>query len=149
MDVDAGPLPDVSGLTQLTSIDLGSNHLTGNVSPLALAHLSNLRALDLSSNSFTGTVMHDVVASAGMEYLETLALQSNLFSESLPSAFGGLKRLTSLNFATNSFFGTVPTQLGNLTPLRVFVFNENSFYGTLPTTLGSLTRVYSLFPRYS
>ena len=49
-----GPIPDLSALTSLTSLNLSLNQLTGQIPDLG--PLSNLLYLDLGSNQLSGSI---------------------------------------------------------------------------------------------
>ena len=81
--------PDIFTRTELTSLDLSHNQLSGAL-PGEVRHLSHLKTLDLSYNTFTG----------------------------VPAEVGQLSELTSLNLSHNPITG-LPLELGNLAHLTI------------------------------
>ncbi len=88
---------DVFLRTELTSLDLSDNRLTG-APQSQIGQLKNLKSLDLSNNSLTG----------------------------LPAELGQLNRLETLNVSNNQLTG-LPMELGNLTQLRVLDIAGNKY----------------------
>ena len=70
-------------MTNLRSLDLSSNQLTG-VIPVELINLTNLRSLDLSSNQLTGVIPVELINLTNLEYLN---LRGNSLCEPADSAF--------------------------------------------------------------
>jgi len=88
---------DVLSRTDLESLDLSGNNLTG--APQAeIRHLQKLKYLDLSDNALTG----------------------------LPAELGQLKNLEVLDVSNNRLTG-LPLELGNLTQLRILDITGNQY----------------------
>ncbi len=88
---------DVFNRTDLESLDLSGNRLTG--APQAeIRHLQKLKNLDLSDNQLTG----------------------------LPAELGQLKNLEVLDVSNNRLTG-LPLELGNLTQLRILDISGNQY----------------------
>jgi len=83
------------------SLQLGSNGLTGAL-PSDLSAFTNLVTLDLSNNGISGTV--DVLTT--LDVVENIVLSSNFFDGNLPD-LSSLPDLTDLDLANNMFNGTV------------------------------------------
>ena len=142
-----GPIPDLSSLTSLTSLNLGINRLSGPIPELSeldgLTHLSlqqnqlngsvpdlnsliNLRHLDLGNNELTGPIP-DLNNQTG---LNSLYLNNNRLSGPIPdlSAVTGLQRL---DLGSNQLTGPVP-ELCSLTNLTHVYLGFNQLTGTIP-----------------
>ena len=76
----------VGNLTNLTSLDLNTNNLTGPL-PEEIGNLTKLTFLNLSNNSFTGTI---------------------------PASFSGLRNLEYFNLRGNKLSGTIPASLARI-----------------------------------
>lgn len=88
---------DVFKKTDLTSLDVSSNNITGAVQG-EIRHLADLERLDLSHNQFTG-----VPAEIGqLAKLRTLDLSYNKLT-GLPYELGNLKHLEVLNLTGNAY----------------------------------------------
>jgi len=102
-----GPFPSwIGNLSQLTSIDIRSNHdwrmLYGEI-PAFLWSLVSLREIWLSDNDLTG---------------------------SIPSAIGNLVNLRRLFLTGNHFHGELPKELGNLNLYDIFMNDNVNLSGT-------------------
>ncbi|KAM0025045.1 putative non-specific serine/threonine protein kinase [Helianthus debilis subsp. tardiflorus] len=123
----AGTLsPLVSQLTQLTTIDLSDNKLSGSI-PTSLFSLPNLQTLILQSNSFSGTIPPVI---SNLKAIETLDISHNLLSGSLPDT-SSLLTLTRLDLSFNKFTGSLP-KLGR--NLLEFAVKANRLSGDMPKT---------------
>jgi len=158
-----GTIPaQLNDLTQLTSLDLHTNQLSGTIP--VLNNLSLLTGLNLSENQLTGTVP-DLSGSVNLEQLRLhsnqldgtlpawlntltgltiLELQYNQFTGTIPS-LGNLIALERLNLSSNQLTGSIPADLGNLTSLRLLYLDNNRLTGSIPGQLGNLTGLNILF----
>ena len=120
-----GPIPSLSALSQLSDCELYDNAFSGAVP--SLAGLANLRVLLLSNNRLTGP-FPDPTGTA----LETLDLDYNALTGSLPSSVGNAKTLRYLLMAGNDLVGALPSSLSNLTNLVAggSDFRYNGLYST-------------------
>ncbi|KAI9091595.1 hypothetical protein K1719_028038 [Acacia pycnantha] len=93
----------------MTSIDLSSNHLTGEI-PRSMTSLVALASLNLSRNNLTGFIPKNM---GQMKMLESLDLSSNSLSGGIPMSFSNLNFLSFLNLSFNNLSGEIPqtTQL--------------------------------------
>ncbi|BAP57791.1 receptor protein kinase-like protein [Thioploca ingrica] len=107
-----GTLPDLSALTFLQSLDLGTNcglrcggwnnsQLTGTLPNLSA--LTQLTFLDLSGNKFSGTINISSLPSS----LQELYLQYNQLEGPIPNFKEKLTKLTHLNLGGNSLTGPI------------------------------------------
>ena len=134
----SGEVPsELGSLSNLESLDLSSNELTGI--PGEFGNLSNLKSLDLSSNELTG-----IPAELGsLSNLESLDLSSNELT-GIPGELGSLSNLESLDLSSNELAGTIPAELGSLSNLESLNLSNNRLTGTIPAELGSLSNLESL-----
>ncbi|XP_024985334.1 receptor-like protein EIX2 [Cynara cardunculus var. scolymus] len=98
----------------ITSIDLSSNKLTGQV-PNELTDLHEVRALNLSRNALLGEIPRKI---GEMKELLTLDLSRNNFSGRIPSSMSQLTLLSYLDVSYNKLSGRIPssTQLQSFEP---------------------------------
>ncbi|XVF84548.1 hypothetical protein PTKIN_Ptkin17bG0045900 [Pterospermum kingtungense] len=124
--------PEISTLSQLSSVSLQGNSLSGAIP--SFASLTSLKSIYLDGNAFT-SVSPD--AFSGLSNLQTLSMSDN--KKLSPWTFPDLSESTSiaeLQLDNTSLFGTLPdvfAKLGSLTSIRV---SYNNLSGTLPASLG-------------
>ncbi|KAL2623093.1 hypothetical protein R1flu_003298 [Riccia fluitans] len=135
-----GPIPSLDNNTQLQTIDLSSNQLTGMV-PESLAKLTNLQTLDLSSNRLTGMVPESF---AKLANLQMLNLRNNIIQGNLPQLPQQNFKLTNIDFSNNNFSGEIPKTWVGLLALQDLNLASNSLQGPLPQELGRLSSLISL-----
>ena len=130
-----GALPDLSGLSQLQTVEVDANALTGSLP--ALAALTQLETFSASGNGLTGSLP----ALTGLAHLQYFDVAGNQFSGPIP-ALAGLSNLISFSADGNRLTGSIPplTGLSNLVFLRV---GGNLLTGPMPSLAGltSLTTV--------
>jgi len=76
-----GTLPDISGLSGLTSLNVGGNKLTGNLD--ALGNLSSLAWLTIYGNEFSDAIASSAAALSGMTSLHYIHAGSTGFTGTL------------------------------------------------------------------
>ncbi|KAL4588686.1 hypothetical protein LXL04_001581 [Taraxacum kok-saghyz] len=141
--------PLVSKLTQLITIDISDNKLSGPI-PASLFSLPNLQTLNLRSNSFSGTIPPAI---SNLKSIQAIEISHNSLSGSLPDTLS-LLTLTRLDLSFNKFTGPIPklpktlielavksnslsgylpkTSFNGLTQLEVVELSDNSLTGTIP-----------------
>ena len=78
--------------------------------------------------------------------LQTLALQLNSLSGTLPSTFGlQLPNLRKLYLSKNQLSGSIPSYLSNCSQLTRLELNFNQFIGPVPAGLGHLENLQVLY----
>uniref|UniRef100_A0ACD5VPM4 Uncharacterized protein n=1 Tax=Avena sativa TaxID=4498 RepID=A0ACD5VPM4_AVESA len=76
--------------------------------------------------------------------METLAMDSNFFSGSIPPSFGNLKGLQGLNLTSNNLSGPIPDELGRISVLEELCLAQNNLSGGIPALLGNLSSLLKL-----
>ncbi|CAJ2629898.1 unnamed protein product [Trifolium pratense] len=106
----------------LKSIDLSSNHLTGEI-PTEMEYLFGLISLNLSRNNLSGEIISNI---GNFKSLEFLDLSRNHLSGRIPSSLSDIDRLTMLDLSNNQLYGKIPiaTQLQSF-PASSFEGNSN------------------------
>ncbi|KAK2404465.1 receptor protein EIX2 [Trifolium repens] len=107
---------------RLKSIDLSSNHLTGEI-PTEIKYLLGLNSLNLSRNNLSGEIISNI---GNFKSLEFLDLSRNHLSGRIPSCLTHIDRLTMLDLSNNQLYGKIPigTQLQSF-PVSSFEGNSN------------------------
>ncbi len=152
---------------RVTSIDLSSNNLTGNIPPeigsfsdletlfllfnnlsgeipIEIGNLTNLKRISVTDNQLTGTIPTEV---GNMVSLERFFVNDNQLSGEIPIAITTLPNLEALSLTNNRFTGTIPSGIGNLSKLTLLNLSSNQFTGSIPAEIGMLTNLESLFLR--
>jgi RHS repeat-associated protein len=140
-----GDLSPIYGLTQLSSLHLQSNQLTGTISP-AIGNLTKLVNLYLNVNQLSGNIPAEI---GNLPPLNTLQLSNNQLSGSIPSTIGNLVNLTSLTLSSNQLTGGIPSSIGNLTFLTVLNLSSNQLSGSIPSTFTNLFRLSNVQLQYN
>ncbi|RHN78053.1 putative leucine-rich repeat domain, L domain-containing protein [Medicago truncatula] len=103
----------------LKSIDMSSNHLTGEI-PMEIEYLIGLISLNLSRNNLSGKIIANI---GNFKSLEFLDLSRNRLSGRIPSSLAHIDRLTWLDLSNNQLYGKVP--IGR----QLQTFSASSFEG--------------------
>ncbi|GJN19400.1 hypothetical protein PR202_gb06677 [Eleusine coracana subsp. coracana] len=99
---------NMSGLANLTDLDLSGNQISGSI-PSSILSLRRMTSLNLSGNQLSG----DIPAAIGsLPVLNILDLSDNQLTGSIPREFNNL-RLSFLNLSSNELAGEVPSSLQN------------------------------------
>ncbi|CAI9097326.1 OLC1v1033720C1 [Oldenlandia corymbosa var. corymbosa] len=121
--------PGIQNLVNLTELQLQKNMLTGNI-PVFIGNLGMLRLLDLSENRLSGDIPSSLSQSTR---LYTVHLQKNNLAGVIPVSFGNLKYLQELDLSQNHLSGRIPEQLMSLPSLTISLnLSQNQFSGPLP-----------------
>ncbi|RWW82926.1 hypothetical protein BHE74_00008588 [Ensete ventricosum] len=124
--------------TQLKSLTLGRNHISGSFPP-GIRSFVNLVTLSLNENHFTGSIPDFLGEHVN---LEALVLHGNRFSGNIPSSLGKLTRLNELVLFDNDLEGSIPVSLGNCQNLNFLDLSGNRLSGSIPIevlSIGSLS----------
>lgn len=155
----------LQNLTSLRVLDLSTNKFNSsipamkNVVKLNLAgngfrkiqdtkvwSLCRIKWLDLSFNYMEGGLdgPSTNLSECTQFGFETLILNDNKLSGTIPASLEKLTALKRLNLGYNQLTGTIPESLGNLTSLREFDLSGNQLTGSIPTSFGNLTALRKL-----
>ncbi|KAK9209693.1 hypothetical protein WN944_002061 [Citrus x changshan-huyou] len=138
----SGEIPNLSKATDLRTLDLSSNNLSG---PPLFISTNKLEGIDLSNNAFSGSI--SPLLCNGMKEsneLQTLNLEDNYFSGEIPDCWMHFKSLRVLNLGNNTFTGNLPPSLGSLSSLQSLHLQKNSLSGRIPESLRNCTQLESL-----
>ncbi|PPD79953.1 hypothetical protein GOBAR_DD23104 [Gossypium barbadense] len=124
--------PEISTLSELRSVSLQRNSISGNIP--SFGELSNLQKLFLDFNAFT-SITPDAFAS--LSSIQTLSLSEN--PKLSPWSFPNISKLTTLvelGLGNTNIYGTLPDIFGSLSSLQSLRASYNNLNGTLPSSLG-------------
>ncbi|RDX84314.1 putative LRR receptor-like serine/threonine-protein kinase, partial [Mucuna pruriens] len=143
----SGQIPtSIANASILQTLDVGKNHLVGQVS--SLGKLQDLWFLSLYSNNLGENSTKDLEflkSLANCSKLQVLSISYNNFGGSLPNSIGNLStQLSQLYLGGNQISGKVPIELGNLIGLSVLTMEINHFEGIIPTTFGKFQKLQKL-----
>lgn len=137
-----GTIPSTIGnLAQLERLVLGQNGFHGTL-PTQLNNLINLKELSFYHENSEGALNGKIPTLAKLTQLESLDLEGNKFTGSIPSAFlSGLDAdyIASkdneiiLHLADNAFTGTLPEGLSRIENLFIDIAGNN-FKGPIPSS---------------
>ena len=157
-------LPQIGELTELRTLDVLYNELTGEIPaelgglskletlliigvgegdsrisgrlPLELGNLSNLKELSLSGNDLEGGIPPEL---GDLSNLEQLWLGGNRLVGEIPAELGDLSKLEAIDLSGNELEGEIPAELVNLSKLEAMDLRGNELEGEIPAELGNLS----------
>ncbi|CAL9055996.1 unnamed protein product [Musa banksii] len=154
---------NLTGLTNLVTLDLTRNRFNGSIRANFPAMCANLVSLNISTNSFGGDITGCFDQCPKLKYLDLssnhfvggiwpgfpslrqLLISENSFTgEFLPSTFASGCDLESLDLSRNSFSGTFPSSIANCSKLTSLNLWGNAFTGAVPSGIGSLSELSAL-----
>ncbi|XP_078148859.1 leucine-rich repeat receptor protein kinase HPCA1-like [Carex rostrata] len=139
-----GPLPITPGLDSLVKTQhfhFNKNQLTGTISAALFSSNMSLKHIIFDHNNFTGPLPNTM----NLTTLETLQLNNNKLSGSIPTSITNLRNLSVLNLANNTLTGNIP-DLTAFINLNVVFLDFNQFDGTLDmgSSLGQDVKIVSI-----
>ncbi|MEA5005825.1 MAG: BACON domain-containing carbohydrate-binding protein [Rikenellaceae bacterium] len=132
--------PDISGLTELTSLKLWFNELGGNI-PAELSSLTKLEELILSGNSFSGKFPEAMYSMKTLKYLTLSYLSINF---DLSKAVNGLASLRQLYLDYVPLNTVIPAEISKLSDITQLSMRSCGLYGPIPEELYTLKHLESL-----
>ncbi|KAM3317101.1 hypothetical protein ACQJBY_034983 [Aegilops geniculata] len=94
------------------------------------ATVTDMVSIDLSVNHLTGEIPNEITSLNG---LLSLNLSRNHLSQKIPVKIGDMKSLESLDLSRNNISGEIPTSLSDLTYLSSLDLSYNNLAGRIPT----------------
>lgn len=134
-NVLSGFLPPFHVFSELETLDMSFNNLSGNIS-MQLDGMVSLKSLNLSYNNFIGKIPTKLGSSM---VLEELVLSNNIFQGTIPDQILSYKNLTMIDFKSNNLSGSIPLDIGNLSRLKTLSLSSNSLGGKIPMSLVNIT----------
>lgn len=127
-----GTLPASINQFFLFSLDLQNNQISGSI-PLDLSNQTELQSVKLNDNQLSGSLI-----GLNLPRLHTIYLHNNLFSGSLPSQLADFENLLFLNLNGNQFSGEIPVELSQLSNLKHLDLDNNQLSGNIPVELSQM-----------
>ncbi|CAI6010175.1 unnamed protein product [Closterium sp. NIES-65] len=142
-----GTIPGtLARLTNLQSINLGTNANLNSTIPPSLTALSSLQDLTMSECNLNGQIPEDIGNLVG---LTKLALEENSLEGSIPYSITQLTNLQHLSLSFNHLNDTVPEGIGACTALTTLMLDHNNLTGKVPSAIASLPKLTYLRMQYN
>ena len=120
-------------MEQVRSIDLHGQGIQGPF-PTILTKIPYAQTVSMQWNEFTGSLPEDI---GSMKHLIHLELHHNSFTGSFPTTWSNARNLQLLNIAENFLDGQLPSDMGNFRNIKGLYMYRNNFSGTLPPELSN------------
>jgi Leucine-rich repeat (LRR) protein len=157
------------GLLEISSLDFSGNHMHGTI-PVEIFNVTHLHKLGLAHNAFSGPNNLDLLFNAthyltfvdisynefwgsiprnidrAADTLQTLKVNRNLITGSIPVEITTLSALQVLNVSENSLLvGSLPANIGDMSALILLYVFETGVTGSIPHSVGQLTKLTDFF----
>ncbi|CAI5466903.1 unnamed protein product [Closterium sp. Yama58-4] len=143
----SGTIPaTLAQLTNLQSLNLGTNENLNSTIPPAITALSSLQDLTMSECNLNGQIPEDIGNLVG---LTKLALEENSLEGSIPDSITQLTSLQHLSLSFNHLNDTVPEGIGACTALTTLMLDHNNLTGKVPSAIASLPKLTYLRMQYN
>ncbi|CAD6255159.1 unnamed protein product [Miscanthus lutarioriparius] len=103
---------------------------------------TSMTSIDLSSNDLTGEIPEEIVV---LDALVNLNLSRNHLTGVIPKGIGEMRSLQSLDLSRNMLSGKIPATLSNLTFLSYLELSYNDLTGRIPSGV-QLDTLYAEYP---
>ncbi|CAD6255122.1 unnamed protein product [Miscanthus lutarioriparius] len=103
---------------------------------------TSMTSIDLSSNDLTGEIPEEIVV---LDALVNLNLSRNHLTGVIPKKIGEMQSLQSLDLSRNMLSGEIPATLSNLTFLSYLELSYNDLTGRIPSGV-QLDTLYAEYP---
>eukprot|EP00261_Vitis_vinifera_P035825 XP_019077068.1 PREDICTED: receptor-like protein 12 [Vitis vinifera] len=127
-------LPDLSGQSSLTHLDLSQNQIHGNIPKDIGTYIFFTIFFSLSKNNITGMIPASI---CNASYLRVLDFSDNALSGMIPSCLIGNEILEVLNLRRNKLSATIPGEFSGNCLLRTLDLNGNLLEGKIPESLAN------------
>uniref|UniRef100_A0ACD5V5U0 Uncharacterized protein n=1 Tax=Avena sativa TaxID=4498 RepID=A0ACD5V5U0_AVESA len=131
---------EIFNVTSLEHLSLPSNQLQGSLH--GISKLTNMVTLDLGGNDISGNIPEAI---GDLNRLEELHLDYNIMSGELPAALSNCTNIITIDLRTNHFSGELTkVNFSNMSNLKKIDLLYNSFTGTIPESIYSCSRLIAL-----
>ncbi|CAL9118367.1 unnamed protein product [Musa acuminata var. zebrina] len=141
-----GRIPSsLSNSSRLIRLNLSYNNISGPV-PVAITQIPSLVFLLLQQNSLSGSVPDTwgSTVSNGTYQFQSLHLENNLLSGSIPMSLGRLQMLEDVSLSNNQLNGSIPQEITTLSRIKTLDLSDNSIGGSFPASLCNLSSLVAL-----
>ncbi|KAI9074195.1 hypothetical protein K1719_043849 [Acacia pycnantha] len=120
-------------MPSLRYVDIGINHLKGNLQEEMCRQLPLLEVFGVEYNQLEGSIPKSI---SNCTSLKEIYLDGNSFTGFVPKGIGKLDKLNFLDFSYNHLKGPIPSNIFNISTWRTLNLAGNSLSGVLPSNLG-------------
>ncbi|XP_026434829.1 probable leucine-rich repeat receptor-like protein kinase At1g35710 isoform X1 [Papaver somniferum] len=117
------------------------NHISGPI-PTSISNLSNLQTLYLDRNRFSGTIPQDI---GKLRSLIDLAFSKNNLTGLIPTSICNMSNLNYLYLFGNQLSGQIPQEIGRMASLTDLELAANNLNGPIPTSISNLSNLDTLY----
>ncbi|WJX35870.1 Receptor-like protein kinase 7 [Trifolium repens] len=135
--------PEFGEFKNLVQLSLYRNNLTGPI-PQKIGSWTEFQYIDVSENFLTGSIPPDMCNKGNLLYL--LVLQNNLTGE-IPETYGTCSSLQRLRVSRNSLSGTVPSGIWGLPIVELIDIESNQFEGSVSSEIQNAKKLASILAR--
>lgn len=136
--------PQYNKWTPLTIFRVAYNYITGSL-PADYADWMSISEVALQNNQLSGTLPAEYgQRRSGNGWIRSLlffTLMNNLFTGSIPSSWSNFSVCQSIMLQVNRLSGTLPMEFGMLPRLNYLNLAGNNLSGTLPESWSSLSNI--------
>ncbi|KAL5207978.1 hypothetical protein ABZP36_032413, partial [Zizania latifolia] len=118
---------------RVSNLSITGQSIAGEITP-SLANLTLLSTLDLSSNLLVGEI-----PPLNGQQLKTIYLNNNSLEGNIPDTLTNCTNLRNLDLSTNDLSGVIPVKIDSLSNLEFFYIFSNNLTGSIPSTFSNLT----------
>ena len=130
LPTEMGNLINLQNLTISRQDYYKPTNITGSI-PASFGNLHRLKNLMINSTNLSGLTS----TLGNLDSLQTLTLNYNQFTGSIPSSFGNLHQLQTLDLSYNNFTGNLPTTFNHLDSLNTLNLSHNNLSGKIPAII--------------
>ena len=115
-------------MKQVRAIDLHGQGIQGTF-PIVFTQLPYVQTISMQWNKFTGSLPEEI---GQMKHLIHVEMHNNEFTGIFPNTWSNARNLQLLNIAGNFLTGQLPADVGNFRNIKGLFIYKNQFSGTLP-----------------
>ena len=128
---------DPTAMPRVRRLELFGRELTGRLSP-EISRLTELESIEIGSTSIGGIIPPEW---GRLTKLLALSLAGNGLEGPIPPELGDMERLLTLNLGYNSLSGTVPPELAKATEVWQLSLRDNLLVGSIPVEYDVFTKI--------
>ncbi len=95
-----------------------------------------VNSIDLQSNQLSGSIPSSI---GRLSDLDTFWVPLNQLQGSIPTSIGNLSKLDDLDLRFNQLTGSIPSSIGNLDKLVELALKGNQLTGSIPSSFGNMS----------